>query len=50
LKIEYQQYGKPPGQTSVQQRTPWPGGGRTPLSSERECHPLGRPMAGPSAL
>jgi len=62
LKNEYQQYGEPPEQTSVQQRTPWrrrkakantphrSSRGREGASDERECHPLGRPLARPPAL
>ena len=35
LKIEYQQYGEPPGQTSVEQCAPRPGGGCEVLPGER---------------
>ena len=57
LTTAYQQYGEPSGQKSVQQRTPGcrkpshrSSGGRGRASGERECHLLGRSLAGLSAL
>ena len=57
LTTAYQQYGEPPGQKSVQQRTPrcWRPSHRSSrgcgrASGQRECHLLGRPLARKSAM